>query len=215
MIDKSLYTTKLSETFNVLNETDRKVFSRVVNKLLNETFIVKDKEEDRADYFFATEHKEMIEAYFVLIDYEFCIERLNGLVYIKTTENRNRVRLTKFDTVVILILRRMYYAKKKELTLDNKVIASLEEIIEQVKSCQVFKDDKKVNSYVETLRKLRQHKVIDYVATKIDENTNIQILPSIQVIISQDNIEDITMKLNALKKDNEKGDEIDEDFDED
>ena len=50
----------------------------------------------------------------------------------------------------------------------------------------------------------------------ITENLTIQIFPSIQVIIQQDNIEDITMRLLALKKNGEDtGDEFDEDTDED
>jgi len=202
--------------YKLFNEGDKKAFSRIVGKLLSETFIVKEKDSDRVDFLFARENGVAFSAYFEIIDYEFVYDRYNELCYIKTTENRNRIRLNKFDTALILIFRQFYYLKRKEVVSENKVMVQLEEVIDKIRTSKIFKDDKKVNSYKDTLYKLRVYKIIDFSATMITENLTIQIFPSIQVIIQQDNIEDITARLLALKKNGEDtGDEFDEDTDED
>jgi hypothetical protein len=216
MSDKITSLNNFSTEYRMLTETDKREFSKIVSKLLNETFIVKDKESDRADYLFARENIILFTSYFEITDYEFINDRYNELCYIKTTENRNRVKLYKFDTAIILILRQFYYIKRREVATDNKVVIKLEDIIEKVKTSKIFKDEKKINAYKESLIKLRKHKIIDYTATTIDESLPILIYPSIQIIVQQDKLENITDRLSALRKESEDtGENIDENVDED
>ena len=153
--------------YKLFNEGDKKTFSKIVGKLLSETFIVKEKASDRVDFLFARENRVAFSAYFEIIDYEFIYDRYNELCYIKTTENRNRIRLNKFDTALILIFRQFYYLKRKEVVSENKVMVQLEEIIEKLRTSKIFKDDKKVNSYKDSLYKLRAYKIIDFSTTMI------------------------------------------------
>ncbi len=216
MSDKITSLNNFSTEYKMLTETDKQEFSKIVSKLLNETFIVKDKEADRADYLFARENNALFTSYFEITDYEFINDRYNELCYIKTTENRNRVKLYKFDTAIILILRQFYYIKRREVATDNKVVIKLEEIIEKVKTSKIFKEEKKINAYKESLIKLRKHKIIDYTATTIDESLPILIYPAIQIIVQQDKLENITDRLSALRKESEDtGENIDENIDED
>ena len=47
MRDKILALDEFNEKYRELNETNKKTFSRIVNKLIKETFIVKEKELDK------------------------------------------------------------------------------------------------------------------------------------------------------------------------
>ena len=160
MASKINYLRRFSVAFEGLGETKQNDFSRIVSRFLNETFILKECETDRRDYFFISENKEMFFDYFAIIDYDFIFDLENHCFYIKTLENRNRVRLNKFDTAVLLILRKMYYLKRKDVTTEDKVIITLDELIEQIRTTQIFNPDKKISAYAETLRKLRIHKII-------------------------------------------------------
>lgn len=216
MSDKTTALDNFYNEYKKLNETDKKLFSKIVSKLLSDTFIIKDKSSDRTDYLYARDNASTFASYFALIDYEFIYDRYNELCYIRTTENRNRVRLDKFDTALILILRQFYYIKRKEVSAENRVIVQLEEIKEKVNTSKIFEKDKRLTPYDVSLRKLRTYKIIDYSATKITDSLTIQILPSIQIIVQQDNLEDITARIIALKNTTEDvGDEIDENTDED
>lgn len=215
MRDKILALDEFNEKYRELNETNKKTFSRIVNKLIKETFIVKEKELDKGDYLYVLENKALFISYFELSDYELVLDRFNDLCYIKTTENRNRVRLNKFPTCLVLILRQFYYTKRKEITTDNQVIVQLEEIIEKLKTSKVFKDEKKINSYKEALPLLRNYKLIDYKASIINESLSIRILPSIQVVVPQDKLEEINARLSAMKNMSDEGDDTNENPDED
>lgn len=216
MNDKTTALDSFYNEYKKLNETDKKLFSKIVNKLLSDTFIIKDKSSDRTDYLYARDNVSTLTSYFTLTDYEFIYDRYNELCYIKTTENRNRVRLDKFDTALILVFRQFYYIKRKEVSIDNRVIVQLEEIKEKINTSKIFEKDKRITPYDVSLRKLRTHKIIDYSATKITDNLTIQILPSIQIIVQQDSLEDITTRIRALKNITEDvGDETDEDTNED
>lgn len=98
--------------YTALIDTDRKNVSRIANKLLSDTFIIKEKQTDREDYYFCAEDRSLFESFFSLLDYSFSVLPDNGLVYIATAANRNRVRLSKFDTALLLILRKSYNQKK-------------------------------------------------------------------------------------------------------
>ena len=216
MSDKTTALDNFYNEYKKLNETDKKLFSKIVSKLLSDTFIIKDKSSDRTDHLYARDNASTFASYFALTDYEFIYDRYNELCYIRTTENRNRVRLDKFDTALILILRQFYYIKRKEVSAENRVIVQLEEIKEKVNTSKIFEKDKRITPYDVSLRKLRTYKIIDYSATKITDSLTIQILPSIQITVQQDNLEDITARIIALKNTTEDvGDEIDEDTDED
>lgn len=215
MRDKISALDEFNEKYRELNETNKKTFSRIVNKFIKETFIVKEKESDKSDYLYVLENKALFVAYFEFSDYELILDRFNDLCYIKTTENRNRVRLNKFTTCLVLILRQLYYIKRKEVTTDNQVIVQLEEIIEKLKTSKVFKDEKKINSYKEALPLLRNYKLIDYKASIINESLTIKILPPIQIIVPQDKLEEINARLSAMKNMSDEGEDIDENIDED
>lgn len=65
----------------------------------------------------------------------------------------------------------------------------------------MYKDDKKATVYDNSLRLFRRYKIIDFSSSKINENTVIEIYPTIQIVVTQENIEDLTLRMNALKKD--------------
>lgn len=215
MRDKIASLEAFEREFRLLRESERAAFSRVVNELQNQTFIVKEKEADRGDYLFLRTHKNVFEPFFELIDFEFVHDPYNELFYIKTSENRNRLHLSKAETAIVLILRQLYYLKKKEVTSEGKTMVTLSEIVEKLRAAQLFRDDIKITVYREIMMRLRQYSIVDYVASRIDENTTLQILPSIQVIVPQDKLEDIIGRLNALKKEDSEGGEDNENADED
>ena len=204
MIDKLTALDMFAENYRPLSETKKSEFARIVSRLLNSTFLFRGKEGDTNDFYAVIEKKELFASYLAMIDYDLICDEDNALVMIKNVEGRNRVHLNKFDTVVLLILRKLYNVKKGEVSFEDKVIVDVETIIEEVRTTQIFDDDKKANAYEDTFRKLRRHKIIDFAGSKVDENMNIQILPSILVILPQDGLVDFAKRLEAFRVKDEK-----------
>lgn len=199
MIDKLTALDMFAENYRPLSETKKSEFARIVSRLLNSTFLFRGKEGDTNDFYAVIEKKELFSSYLAMLDYELICDEDNALVMIRNVEGRNRVHLNKFDTVVLLILRKLYNVKKGEVSFEDKVIVDVETIIEEVRTAQIFDEEKKANAYEETLRKLRRHKIIDFAGSKVDENMNIQILPSILVILPQDSLVDFAKRLEAFR----------------
>jgi hypothetical protein len=185
--------------YRALSEGERNLFSKVAGKLLAETFLVKSKDTDKADFYFVSENKSAFVSFFEMLDYSLLDDPVNGLFYIQTNADRNRLRLSKFDTAIILILRRLYYEEKKEVTSDERTLVSLDAIMGNIRSSQIFKDEKRPSAYEASLRKLRAHKIINYSAKKLDETTTIEIYPSILVVVPSDSLEALSKRILLLK----------------
>ena len=204
MIDKLTALDSFAEEYRPLSETKKSEFARIVSRLLNSTFLFKGKEGDTNDFYSVVERRDLFASYLAMIDYELIYDEDNGLVMIRNEEGRNRVHLNKFDTAVLLILRKLYNVKKREVSFEDKVIVDVETIVDEMRTAQVFEDEKKAAAYEDTFRKLRRHKIIDFAGSKIDEGTNIQILPSIVVILPQDSLIDFAKRLESFRIKEEK-----------
>ena len=197
-----------SEAYGLLKEKEKEDFSRICNKFIHETFIIKGKDNERNDYYFVQENLTLFKLYFAVIDFDVILDVGKGIIFIRTLADHNRVRLTKFETVILLILRKYYYTKSKEITSTSKVIVSLEDIVTEVRVTQIFNRDKQMATYRNALKNLRQYKVIDYEKRYVQPESNIEILPSILLVITQEDINAIEARLKDFAKD--KGEEADE-----
>ena len=197
-----------SEAYGLLKEKEKEDFSRICNKFIHETFLIKGKDSERNDYYFVQENLTLFKLYFAVIDFEVVSDVGKGIIFIRTLADHNRVRLTKFETVILLILRKFYYTKSKEITSTSKVIVSLEDIVTEVRVTQIFNRDKQMAAYRNALKNLRQYKVIDYEKRYVQPESNIEILPSILLVITQEDINAIEARLKDFAKD--KGEEADE-----
>ena len=198
-----------------LGETDRKTFSRISAKHLGNNFLIREKKDDYQDYFVVIENLECFSSLFSLLDYDLIAQKEIGVIYVKTLANRDRIRLTKFDTALLLILRKVYNQKKREITSSDEIFVSVDELITQMDTAQVIPDSKQVSKYNDALRKFRTHSIVEFSATRIDESTQIHILPSIQIVIPQEKLEDIIGRINALKRESGGEEDSDEDANED
>lgn len=204
---------KFHEGYQALNETACQRFGQTVEKILKSSFIVRARSEDFQDYVFITEHKLLFESFFFLLGEEFILDVSNSFAYVKAASGRMRVRLRKFDTLILLILRLTYHQKMKEAgTFDRVVQITVGELKEKAEQTGVVeKDVAKKTYYADTLMKLRKHHVIDYSASQIDDGTTINILPSILALIPQDSIDEIAIRIRLLGKSNDETDGGDDD----
>ena len=212
MIDREKSLETFASDYFAFTEGNRDRFSKAINRLLGETYLVREKDEDEQDFFFLAEHKEMVQCYFSIIDYDFEVDFTNGLAYIKTTENRNRVRLNKLDTAVLFVLRVLEIEAKKQVTSQDKVIVTLEQVVEQLKIAGLLDYAKRPSFYLDTLRKLKAHKIIDFRAANLSSEMPIQIFPSIHVLIPPEELETIIAKLKELSNADEASQEGDKEW---
>ena len=216
MGDRNRSSAQFADELRKLGQTEQAAFSRVVNKLLNRTFVVKGLETDRSDYFFISEHRELFDSWFAIIDYELVHDVANGFHWIRTTMDHSRLKLSKFDTALILVLRLLYHTKSKEVTSQDKVEVSVADIIDCFRTGKFFGDDKKLTYFDQALRTLRNRMIVDYSCTRLSDSVTVRILPTILAVVPADDIENLIKRLDSLKagkSDDEEDNEGDEDED--
>lgn len=188
------------------SDRDKENFSRVSNKLLAKTFIVAELRDDKEDYYKSLELFKMLETYFSFIDYEVVKDEINKIIYIKTTKDHNRFHLNKFETILSLIFRLKYYQKKKEVTLTNNVYVELNEVMDEVNKTQIYSSPKTTSEIDKALRILRRNKIINF-NDKVSGELLIEILPTIQIIVNINNMDELNVRIKSYIQEEESNDE--------
>jgi hypothetical protein len=198
--------------FQKLTETEKEKFSRICNKILDKNFLIRQKESDKEDYFFVVGHLTLFQNYFMLMDYMVTHYEADQIVALSTEANRNRTRLRRNDTIMLLVLRLLYQKKSKEATQLDQILVSVKDIQEELDRTSLFKGKIPKTELQTTMRMLKSYSLIDFQSSNlINDDTRVEIYPSLLRVV---NIDDMT-KLEAQLSAYSNGGDDDEDDDQD
>lgn len=211
-IQRNLACEEYANGYMKLTDTRKNTFSRLCNKLLNDNFIYAYRQEDRNDYYEILSMKKLIENYFSMIDFDLIHVDSYKLFYIQTNADRNRIRLKKLDTVIVLVFRLLYHKGSLDINSSSDISTTLGKMITEINQTGIFKSQPSMTDYMESLRLLKRYKLIDYNFKDFKEDNVIVIYPTILYVAKVDSINMLNDKLKtyiAVKGDDE--DEVEED----
>ena len=211
-IQRNLACEEYAKDYIELTDTRKNTFSRLCNKLLNDNFIYAYRQEDRNDYYEILSTKKLIENYFSMIDFDLVHVDSYKLFYIQTNADRNRIRLKKLDTVIVLVFRLLYHKGSLDINSSSDISTTLGKMITEINQTGIFKSQPSMTDYMESLRLLKRYKLIDYNFKDFKEDNVIVIYPTILYVAKVDSINMLNDKLKtyiAVKGDDE--DEVEED----
>ena len=211
-LQRNLACEEYAKGYIELTDTRKNTFSRLCNKLLNDNFIYAYRQEDRNDYYEILSMKKLIENYFSMIDFDLVHVDSYKLFYIQTNADRNRIRLKKLDTVIVLVFRLLYHKGSLDINSSSDISTTLGKMITEINQTGIFKSQPSMTDYMESLRLLKRYKLIDYNFKDFKEDNVIVIYPTILYVAKVDSINMLNDKLKtyiAVKGDDE--DEVEED----
>lgn len=179
--------------FEILKESvaQKEKFRIAANKLLNQCFLLKKREDTKKDYFFVKQNLEMFVSYFDLLGYEIKMNEDQGVIGVVNQFGRGRVELSKYQSIYLLILRLLYIEKRKELaTYSEEVTVLMEEIREKYELLKI-KTRPKMNKEMEKdlVRTFRKYNLIQNLDSDVNQaDTRIVIYPSILLAVTAENI---------------------------
>lgn len=107
-------------------------FRVAANKLLNQCFLLRKREDTKKEYVFVRQNRELFLPFFDLLGYDLKINEDQGVIGIVNQFGTGRLSLTKYESVFLLILRILYVEKRRELgTFSEEVTVLMEEIREK------------------------------------------------------------------------------------
>lgn len=194
-------------------------FRAAANKLLNQCFLLRKREDTKKEYIFVRQNRELFFPFFDLLGYDLKINEDQGVIGIVNQLGTGRLSLGKYESVFLLILRILYVERRKELgTFSEEVTVLMEEIREKYAMLKIKAKpmmDKGIERHMISL--FRRYNLIQNLDSDVSQpDARIIIYPSIIMAVDVEDINayyDMTeQKLREYAGGNTDG-ESEEDFD--
>lgn len=200
---------------DILNEStiQKEKFRIAANKLLNNCFILKKKEDTRNDYIFIVQNKDFFIEYFDLLGYSIEINEMYGVAALVSLYGTGRLRLKKIESIILLILRLLYIEKRKELSLNEDLVILTEEIHQKYNMLKIeAKPNIDKTMLRDSIRLFKRYNLISNLDTDVTmSDARIIIYPSVLFAMTNENVnemyDNIAEKLNKYVKGGEQNDD--------
>ena len=196
------------EKYDDLNSGQKQIFAKTCLKLLQNSFIARDKEDNKEMYYFLLSFKNYFDEYFNVMDYEIVLDRELGAIQLIHREGNNLLRLKKDETLVLLILRILYHQHLVKTSVNDNIVIRVDEIHQYYDSLELKKKINKTD-LVTILRTYRRLNLIEPLGDITKANTKIVIYPTILLAINTQAINDV-YNLIANIEDKNEGEENEE-----
>ncbi|MDY0010803.1 MAG: DUF4194 domain-containing protein [Candidatus Izemoplasmatales bacterium] len=196
------------EKYAELNMTQKELFSKTCLKLLQNSFLSRDKEDNKEMYYFLLSFKNYFDEYFGIMDFEIVLDRELGAIQLVHREGNNLLKLKKDETLVLLILRILYHQHLVKTSINDNIVIRVDEIHQYYDSLELKKKINKTD-LVKILRTYRRLNLIEPLGDITKANTKIIIYPTILLAINTQAINDV-YNLIANIEDKSEGEENEE-----
>lgn len=199
---------RFMNAYTTISDSKRDEFARIVNKLLSVNYICAQKERDKDDYYRIVQDVEMYANYFELMDYTLEFHRVEKVINIYNQQNYNRYNFKKNESIILLLLRKIYYVKMQQISLLDNITVTLKELHEQLQITGLFAKRINKTELFEIFRLFRRYNILDYTGT--DDEAVIIIYPTIAYMLPIERIDEIENRLKDYKSKGEVYEETDE-----
>lgn len=196
-----------------LNQRERDDFARIVNRLLASTFLTKQQEASRRDYYFVERNEALIAGYLKVIGWELIVDRSYGLVQASGLQAGNRLQLRLIDSVLLLLLRLIYEERRKQLTLTAEVVCQVQDLHDKAAQLRVRERaviEKKVLK--EAVALFRRYSLVEQLDDDVtDPQCRLLLLPTLLFAVKLDGIQELQDRLVAYAEGGESAEVDDRD----
>lgn len=198
--------------FEIFDESvaQKDKFRNAANKLLNQCFLVKKKEDTKTEYAFVLHNKELYIPYFDLLGYQLLINEDQGVIGLVNQFGQGRLQLSKYESIMLLIFRLLYVEKRKELgTYSEEVTVLMEEVRDKYAMLKIQVKpvlDKSMERSI--IQLFRRYNLVKNLETDItNAETRIIIYPSISLAMPINEINDYYENIQTRLRDYAGGEE--------
>ncbi len=184
------------DSYENLNQTQKNTFREIANKLLANTFLARDKKDNKENYYFVVSFKEIFDEFFQILGYQLKLDQSLGAIMLTSDVNGGYVKLKRDETIILLILRLLFHEHLKETTLNENIVISIQDIHEKYNYLDIKKRINKTD-LVSALRLFRRFNLIETMGDITMSNTKVIIMPTILFAI---NTEEITEVYNSISR---------------
>ena len=209
----------IEEKYRHLSLAEQEQFSRLVNRLLSNTFLLVE-EYDSAEgitrvnreYIFVERNLELFREYLALAGFHLERDTNYGVIYLSSSYDSSRVHFDKLTTVMIYTLRLIYEEERAKLTLSREVIITIADLVNKMLIVGAVKKKPANFQLYQALRTLTRFRILQKLDGSLEEpQTRLLILPTILFVVSNEQISNMAKLVDKRELEREDGmDEEDE-----
>lgn len=194
-------------TWSDFSTNERDMFQKVCRKLLKQTFIVREKEEEKKLYYFVSKNSNVFSMYLNFIGFNVVIDRDNGVAMLSNCSaagehgkiQSNRLKLKLADSIVLCCLWTLYADRINAGSLSKTIVISMTDLLFELEKYGYR--DKIDKTYMEKILKMFSEYSLLEVNGKIGEGECfIRLYSSLQFALDTEEfkifVENVVAKMN-------------------
>ena len=210
------------ETWDDFTSSDKIMFQNCCRKIMRRTFLVRDKQEDRKQYFFVVNNIDTFLNYFSFMGFEVKCDKDSGIVMLdnraaigdKDKLQSNRYRFTKEETIVLCCLWLLYVSRIKEGTLSSVIVIGVSDLIYELEKHDA-RDLVNKTALGNIFKVFKNYSLIDIEGNIGDMDCKLILYPSLQFVLDVNEFERFVKEVVevVLAGKDRMGDDVDEQVD--
>ncbi len=144
-------------------EKSRRDVPRIVNRLLGQTFLYQDVDSDKDDYYFVHRHRAVFEGLLELTGFNLLHDDYHRIFQVVSEYGYSRARFKLDESMMIVVLRKLYEEKIEQLSLANDPVVTIGEVREEYRTITGRERDLGIVQYETLLRRLRSLGLVEII----------------------------------------------------
>lgn len=212
---------QIEEYWDNFTSSERELFQKSCRRLLKQTFIVRDKdEENKKLYFFTSKQQEVFTKYLSLIGFDIIVDRDSGVVMLRNYAGTgaigglqvNHVSLKKAESIVLCCLWTLYADRLRSGSLQKNIMVSVTDLRFALEKYGLRDEiDKTMMNNI--LNLFSKYNILDVCGKIGDPDCMIKLYASMQFALDGNEFEqfaaDMEKRMKAKEGEEEDDDEID------
>lgn len=185
------------ELYETFTNTQKNTFADICNKLLANTYLARDKRDNKEAYYFVVSYKDLFEEYFKLMNMELILNRDLGTVTLSNANSQTILKLKRDESIMLLIVRLLYHEKLKETSINTNVVATINDLHAKYDMLEIKRKINKTD-LIAMLRLFRRYNLIEPMGDINNSSTQFIIFPTILEALKTDQIDAVYNTINRL-----------------
>lgn len=182
--------------WNQLGEKEKEQFTRVINLLLQKTYMLRDEVDHKTrsmtinrDYRFLERHQSLVRDYLRASGWEVQLDAQHGVAALYNRFGYNRRRIDKNTTYFLYVLRLIYEEQMERLSMRKEALTTIGAVVEKMFHLGLLEKKPSDKLLRDSLSALKSINIIDKLeGAWTGPETRLVIFPSISFLVSNDKI---------------------------
>ena len=186
-----------------LPEKSHRDLPRVINRLLGQVFLYQDKDDDKDDYYFIHRHRAACETALELAGFNLLHDDYHRIFQAVSDYSYCRARYKLDETLMILVLRKLYEERTERLSLAHDPVVTIGEVREEYRTITGKERDLGMVQYETLLRRLRTIGLLDTLDGRTidvrDAEARLRLRGSIRMILPIQTVDELDAWLRKYR----------------